>query len=93
LVFLDSVPFSANFYSRGLARVITIDDVQAAIAAAQPVTLYLAISKGEYETVSQTLNIPLVKKFESLRYVLTIIEGPPDSSEMKFSHPSSAPTK
>lgn len=77
LVFLDSAPFSANFYSRGQAQVVTLDDLRAAIASASPVTLYLAISKNDYEMVSQTLTVPLVKEFESLRYVLTTIRGQP----------------
>lgn len=78
LAFLNSVPFSASFYSRGEARLVTMDDLRA--ATARPATLYLAIKKSDFEMVSQTLNVPLVKDFESRQYVLTTIRGKPDSS-------------
>ena len=71
LVFLGAKPFSATFYSQGLAEEITLENL--AVLAGHGNTLYLAVPKKDLEKVSQSLNTTLPKIFESREYVLTVI--------------------
>lgn len=73
LVFLGSKPFSATFYSQGLAEEISMENLT--IRHGHSHTLYLAVPKGDFGQVSKSLGTPLPKIFESREYVLTVIPG------------------
>ena len=73
LVYLDEVPFSATFYSRGRAGVVTLTDL--ADRTRQAPRLLLALPKNDLDKVSGVLHQPLPRLFESREHVLTEIVG------------------
>ncbi|MDP2679538.1 MAG: glycosyltransferase family 39 protein [Rhodoferax sp.] len=78
LVYLNEIPFSATFYSRGQAGVMTLNDL--ANQSRQVPRLLLALPKNDLNKVSEVLNKPLPKLFESREHVLTEILGRGDGS-------------
>lgn len=75
LVYLDHVPFSATFYSRGQVGVVTLKDLGQ--MSGRTAGLYLALPKNNLGELSQALNQPLAPLFESSEHVLTLIPGAP----------------
>lgn len=71
LAFLGSKSFSAAFYSQGRAEEITMENL--ILRLGHDKTLYLAVPKGNFETVSKSLGTQLPKVFESREYVLTFV--------------------
>jgi len=75
LVYLDKVPFSATFYSRGQVSAVTLKDLSE--MSGRTTGLYLALPKDNLEQLSGALNQPLVPFFESAEHVLTRIPAVP----------------
>ncbi|TXT39263.1 MAG: dolichyl-phosphate-mannose-protein mannosyltransferase family protein 3 [Comamonadaceae bacterium] len=75
LVYLDDVPFSATFYTRGQTGVITLNQLT------DPSALYLAMQKKDWAVVSGKFTPPLPQLFESREHILTVI--PPATSAPK----------
>lgn len=75
LVYLDKIPFSATFYSRGQAGVVTLKGLRP--SSERTTNLYLALPKNNLEQLSKVLQQPLAPLFESAEYVLTLIPGAP----------------
>lgn len=73
LVYLDKIPFSATFYSRGKAGVVTLNDL--ADPTRKTPRLLLALPKNDLDRLSDVLHQPLPKLFESREHVLTEIVG------------------
>lgn len=73
LLYLNKVPFSATFYSRGQAGVTTLQDLTS--QTGQAPGLYLALPKHDLDNVSKILNQPLRPLFESREFVLTEVAG------------------
>jgi 4-amino-4-deoxy-L-arabinose transferase-like glycosyltransferase len=73
LLYLNEIPFSATFYSRGQAGSITLNELTSPTA---PTTrLWLALSKNDLDHASTVLNQPLKPLFESREFVLTEVAG------------------
>ena len=73
LLYLNEIPFSATFYSRGQAGSITLKELTG--QAGHPPTLFLALPKNDLANVSKILNQPLRPLFESREFVLTEVAG------------------
>ena len=71
LAFLGSKSFSATFYSQGRAEEITMENL--ILRLGHDKTLYLAVPKSNFETVSKSLGTQLPKVFESREYVFTFV--------------------
>ena len=69
LLYLDKVPFSATFYSRGQAGAVMRQDLSQVNGSGT--NWYLALPKSELDNVSSILNRPLHPLFESSEFVLT----------------------
>ena len=68
LFYLDSRPFSARFYSRGTAEVVSMDQLPATLMGPEPI--YLAIPKDLLDEAKRMLTTPVHKEFENRRHVL-----------------------
>jgi len=69
LYYIDKPPFSARFYSSGMATEITFE----ALGKNEPQQVtYLAIPKKRWAESEQKLGMPLEKLFENRRYILTM---------------------
>jgi 4-amino-4-deoxy-L-arabinose transferase-like glycosyltransferase len=70
--YLDHVPFSANFYSKGKVRKV---DMNALFTKPNGNALYLAVSKEKWEKLQTTLELQSVAIAQNRRYVLIKIES------------------
>ncbi|WP_296493071.1 glycosyltransferase family 39 protein [Rhodoferax sp.] len=77
LLYLNEIPFSATFYSRGQAGAITLKELTRQTRPTH--RLYLALPKDDLNRVSKILNQPLKPLFESHEFVLTEIAGRPNN--------------
>ncbi len=68
LFYLSKQPFSAQFYSRGKAMQITLQELEKKQASCTP--FYLAVPKDEQTQVAGLLGHPLAVAFQNRRYVL-----------------------
>ncbi len=71
LVYLDDIPFSATFYAQGQVGVVSLKEL--VDPNRQVSRLWVALPKDGLDKVSDFLNMPLPKLFESREYVLTQI--------------------
>jgi 4-amino-4-deoxy-L-arabinose transferase-like glycosyltransferase len=72
LFFVDSRPFSARYYSRGQAGLVSMENLPALLAHATT-NIYLAVPTEELGDVEALLPRPSKPKFRSLRYALVSI--------------------
>lgn len=85
LIYLDSLPFSAMYYSRGVAQSLSENNLNELIKANKYKTLYIAVPHGSsYENLPHIsiANQPLV---ENKRFQLFLINGLLDTQQQAFS--------
>lgn len=81
LIYVDSRPFSARFYSYGTAGLLPLDQLAANLDRSTPV--FLAIPKPLQAQVEKILVYPIKKQFENQRYVLIEVEPHPQLASTK----------
>ncbi|ADP17988.1 dolichyl-phosphate-mannose-protein mannosyltransferase family protein 3 [Achromobacter xylosoxidans A8] len=74
LYFVDSLPFSARYYSRGQAGLVPVDGV-ATVLPRESGRVFLAVEKADLPRVREQLGTVLAPVYSSRRYVL-LIAGP-----------------
>ncbi len=73
LYYLDSRPYSARFYSHGAAGLLSLEQLPAKLAGAEP--MYLAVPRALLGDVEKMLARPASIQFENQRYVLIEIKS------------------
>lgn len=73
------LPFSARFYSRGNAKLITIEALLSQRLEGE--SMFLAIPKSQWQAVSDQLGLILPKLFENRRYILVDIPATEPSTQ------------
>ncbi len=74
LFYLETkLPFSARFYSKGDAKLISMTELIAYRQEGK--AMHLAVPKGQFDALADALDLPLQKLFENRRYILVEIPG------------------
>jgi len=68
IYYLHKVPFSARFYSRGLAKVIEWDEL--ITRQSHRDAMYVAIRKRNWDQVPKELNFGSYRRYENQRHIL-----------------------
>lgn len=72
LLYLDSRPFSARYYSQGSAELVAPKDLRARLDSATTDT-YLAVPRDKTEEVGTLIGLDRIPRFENDRYRLLLI--------------------
>ncbi|MFE8070213.1 glycosyltransferase family 39 protein [Marinobacteraceae bacterium S3BR75-40.1] len=70
LLYLDEVPFSARYYSRGHAQAATVEGIRQRLQAPGESAVYLAVRKRQAGEIRHMLSVPSEVLFLSHRYAL-----------------------
>lgn len=73
--YIDSRPFSARYYSRGMAELVSIEQVSARLRHMNG-DVYMAVTKRQFDQIQHRLPSSSQRaNIESKKYVLVIIPG------------------